>query len=145
MRQNLYELKLVLYSGKTKCMVFSNATNHVIATLAGPTIEQVKVYKYLGVWVDDKLSFTVHVENLIRKLKLRIGFYYRHEACCSLEARKELLRCTLLAVLDCSDVIYMQASVTTLRALDSVYRAALRFITNQKRLTHHCDLHSACH
>ena len=55
-------------------MVFSNArhvTNHVIAPLAGDTIEQVKVYKYLGVWVD-KLSFTVHVENLIRKLKLKI-------------------------------------------------------------------------
>ena len=82
-------------------MVFSNdrhVTNHVIATLAGYTIEQVKVYKYLGVWVDDKLSFTVHVENLIRKLKLKIGFNYRHKACFSLEARKELVRCTLLAV-----------------------------------------------
>ena len=37
----------------------------------------------------------------------------------------------------------MQASATTLRALDSVYHAALRFIANQKRLTHHCDLYSA--
>ena len=60
-------------------MEFSNArhvTKHVIATLTGHTIEQVKVYTYLGVWADDKLSFTVHVENLLRKLKLRIGFYY---------------------------------------------------------------------
>jgi hypothetical protein len=110
--------------------------------LAGHTIEQVKVYKYLGVWVDDKLSFTVHGENLIRKLKLKIGFYYRRKACFSFEARKELVRCTLLSVLDFSEVIYMQASATTLRALDSVYHAALRFFTNQKRLTH-CDLYSA--
>ena len=94
-------------------------------------------------WVDDELSFTVHVENLIRKLKLRIGFNYRHKACFSFDARKELVRCTLLSVFDFSDVIYMQASATTLRALDSVYHAALRFITNQKRLTHHCDLYSA--
>ena len=82
--------------------------------------------------MDDKPSFTVHMENLIRKLKLRIGFYYRHKAYFSLEARKELVRCTLLAVLDFSDVMYMQASTTTLRALDSVYHAALRFITNKK-------------
>ena len=91
--------KLIINSGKTKCMVFSNArhvTNHVIATLAGHTIEQVKVYKYLGVWVHDKLAD-----------------------------------------------VYMQASTTTLRALDSVYHATLRFITNQKRLTHHCDLYSS--
>ena len=69
----------------------------IIVTLAGHTIEQVKVYKYLGVWVDDKLSFTVHVENMIRKLKLKIGFYYRHKACFSFMARKELVRCTLLS------------------------------------------------
>ena len=52
-------------------MVFSNArhvTDHVIAALAGHTIERVKVYKDLGVWGDDDLSFTVHGENLIRKL-----------------------------------------------------------------------------
>ena len=85
----------------------------------------------------------MHVENLIRKLKPKIGFYYWHKACFSFEARKELVRCTLLAVLDFSDVIYMQALTTTLRALDSVYHAALRIITNQKRLTHHCDLYSA--
>lgn len=45
-QQNLYDLKLILNSVKTKCMVFSNArhvTNHVIATLAGHTIEQVGV------------------------------------------------------------------------------------------------------
>jgi hypothetical protein len=114
-------LKLVLNSGKTNAR---HVTNHVIATLAGHTIERVKVYKYLGVWVDDMLSFTVHVENLIRKLKLKIGFYYRHKACFSFEARKELVRWTLLAVLDLRDVIYMQASTTTLRALDSVYHAA---------------------
>ena len=92
-------------------MVFSNArhvTNHAIATLDGNTKEQVKVYKYLGLWVDDKLSFTVHVENLIRKLKLKIVFHYWHKACFSLEARKMLVRCTLLAALDFSDVIYMQ-------------------------------------
>jgi hypothetical protein len=70
---------------------------------------QVKVYKYLGVWADDKLSFTVYIENLIRMLKLRRGFYYQHKACLSFESRKELVQCTLLAVLDFSDVIYSGA------------------------------------
>jgi hypothetical protein len=39
-----------------------------------------------------------------------------------------------LSVLDYSEVIYMQTSVC---------HVALRFITNKKRLTHHCDLYSA--
>jgi hypothetical protein len=71
------------------------------------------------------------------KLKMKIGFYYRHKACFSLEVRKELVRCTF------SDVIYMQASATTLSVLDSVYHAALRFINSENRLTHHCDLYRA--
>jgi hypothetical protein len=51
---------------QNKCMVYSNVrhdTNHVIASLDGHTIDQVKVYTYLEVWVDDKLSFTIHVDN----------------------------------------------------------------------------------
>ena len=39
--------------------------------------------------------------------------------------------------------VYMQASATTQRAFDSVYHTALRLISNQKHLTHHCDLYSA--
>jgi hypothetical protein len=39
-----------------------------------------------------------------------------------------------------NDVVYGQTPSTTLKALDSMYHAARRFITNQKHLTHHCDL-----
>lgn len=32
--------------------------------------------KYLGIWLDDRLSFKVHIENLVKKLKSKIAFFY---------------------------------------------------------------------
>ena len=86
-QQNLYDLIIFPNSYKTKCIVFSNtkhSENHVITSLEGHSIEKVKTCKYLGVWVDEKVSFTTHVENLVRKLKLHIEFYNWRKACLSL-------------------------------------------------------------
>lgn len=52
-------------------------------------------------------------------------------------ARKELVPCNFLAVLDFSDVL--QASIATLRALGSVYHAAPR--VHHKCLTHPCGIY----
>lgn len=48
---------------------------------------------------------------------------------------------TFLPVIDYADILYMNASATTLQAIDKVYHGALRFITNSKSLTHHCHLY----
>jgi hypothetical protein len=55
--------------------------------------------------VDEKLSITTHVEKRIRIFKLLIGVYYRHKACFSFAARKELIHCAFLSVLDCGDTV----------------------------------------
>lgn len=41
-------------------------------------MEQVITFNDLGDQVDEKLSFTPHVEHLVGKSKLRIGLYYGH-------------------------------------------------------------------
>ena len=61
-QQTLLQLKLVLNTDKTKQMLFSNAkkvpqTVLTVSTLEGNVIEVVRIYKYLGVLIDDSLSF----------------------------------------------------------------------------------------
>ena len=58
-------LKLTLNDKKTKLMIFSNTpnidlSNLCITTTNGSSIEQVSEYKYLGIWLDDKLNFKHH-------------------------------------------------------------------------------------
>ena len=46
----------------------------VITTAEGLELEVVTSYKYLGVWLDDTLSFSQHISKLQAKVKSRLGF-----------------------------------------------------------------------
>lgn len=59
-----------------------------------------------------------------------------------LTSKKRLVAATFLPVLYYGDLLYMHASAQSLHMLDTVYHASLRFITNCKALTHHCELYS---
>ncbi len=145
LQQNLYDLKLVLNAEKTKGMLFSNLKSKSnlpsILTSMGTKIECVSKYRYLGILIDESLSFTFHIQQLAKRLKLKLGFYFRIKSCLSLESRKRLVAATFMSILDYGDVLYMYASSQSLHALDTVYHGALRFITGFKVLTHHCDLY----
>ena len=46
-------------------------------------------------------------------------------------------------MLDYGDILYMHANQSSLKMLDSVYHAALRFVTNSSFRTHHCSLYES--
>ena len=60
-------------------------------------------YKYLGVWLDCKLSFQTPIKHLQSKIKSRIGFLFRNKASYSQAAKHTLVK---LTILDFGDVIY---------------------------------------
>ena len=127
-------------------MLFSMAkrvdfTKLLISTVDGSTIERVTEYKYLGFWLDEKLSFKTHVVNLASKLRQKVGFLFRNRCCFPLFCRKRVVEAVFLSVLDYGDVIYRHAPAATLKQLDSVYHSALRFITGDSYNTHHCLLY----
>jgi transposase len=51
-----------------------------IYTVDGSDLEYVDNYKYLGVWLDCKLSFQTHIKHLQSKIKSRIGFQFRKKS-----------------------------------------------------------------
>ena len=42
-----------------------------ISTFNGTFIKRVSNYKYLGIWIDDKLSFKIHISELTKKIKCK--------------------------------------------------------------------------
>ncbi|KAL4006490.1 solute carrier family 24 (sodium/potassium/calcium exchanger), member 5 [Sarotherodon galilaeus] len=115
---------------------------HTNAILSEYQSELVHTYKYLGILIDDSLTFKPHVENLVKNLKLKLRFYFQNKLCFSFNKKKRLVAATFLPVLDYGDILYMNASAQCLRMVDIVYHASLRFITNRKFQTHHCELYS---
>ena len=51
-----------------------------LLTLSGIQIERVPCYKYLDIWVEDKLNFKKHIAELTKKLKAKLAILYRHKA-----------------------------------------------------------------
>ncbi|CDQ72191.1 unnamed protein product [Oncorhynchus mykiss] len=98
--------------------------------------------KYLGVWLDCKLSFQTHIKHLQSKIKSRIVFLFHNKASFTHAAKHTLVKLTILLILDFGDVIYKIASSTLLSKLDAVYHSAIRFVTKAQYSTHHCDLYA---
>uniref|UniRef100_A0A674AEL4 Reverse transcriptase domain-containing protein n=1 Tax=Salmo trutta TaxID=8032 RepID=A0A674AEL4_SALTR len=122
-------LQLLLNTSKTKCMLFNRslpaaACPSSITTLDGSDLEYVDNYKYLGVWLDCKLSFQTHIKHLQYKVKSRISFLFRNKASFTHAAKHTLVKLTILPILDFGDV------------------SAIHFVTKAPYTTHHCDLYA---
>ena len=142
----LAQLKLVLNASKTKFMVFTRSlnvdySNLCIKTVKEAQIERVSKYKYLGIWLDDKLTFKFHIDTLASKLRQKIGFLYRNKSIFPIICRKKIIEAVFLSVMDYGDTIYGNAAPTTLEPLKTAYHSAIRFITGDAYRTHHCLLY----
>ena len=147
-QSHLTQLKLVLNADKSKTMFFLNGKqlpSHLprLLTVQGIEIELVRSYKYLGILIDDNLSFKSHIDKLVSKLKLKLGFFFRNKSCFSFQVRKHLITATFLPLLDYGDLLFMNAPDQYLKKLDTVYHCALRFITGCSYQVHHCFLYAA--
>ena len=91
--------------------------------------------------LDDKLSFKIHIDELCKRLKIKLGFLYRNRTCLSPTNRRQIVQATFMSVIDYGDIIYMHATASTLKSLDATYHCALRFITGASSRTHHCVLY----
>ena len=65
-----------------------------VSTLEGNVIEVVHMYKYLGVLLDDSLTFKIHIDILVKRLKLKLGYFFQNKFCFSFEVKKQLVTAT---------------------------------------------------
>ena len=112
-----------------------------ITTTNRSEIEKVAEYKYLGIWLDEKITFKYHIDKLACNLRQKIGFFYRNISSFPVMCRKRVIEAVFLSVLDYGDVIYRNAAPSVLKPLDTVYHSALRFISGEHYRTHHCILY----
>lgn len=73
--------KLKLNLNKTKCMKIGNTNRssniELTVNINNENIEEVSSIKYLGVVIDNKLSFGQHIDYTVKKVAKRIGYMFR--------------------------------------------------------------------
>lgn len=63
-------------------------------------MEQVSPYKYLGL-------FSSYIQQLVKKMRLKLGFFFQIISCLSLSVRKRRVDATFTSVLDYGDVLLL--------------------------------------
>uniref|UniRef100_A0A3B1KHQ9 Reverse transcriptase domain-containing protein n=1 Tax=Astyanax mexicanus TaxID=7994 RepID=A0A3B1KHQ9_ASTMX len=148
LQQAFCTLKLQINTTKTKVLWFDTKgfvphPHQDIVTLEGDKIGQVNEYKYLGIWLDNTLSFSTHINKLQSNVKSKIGYLYRTRSSLSRNTKLTLVQMTILPMFDYGDVVYRSACKSLLHKLDVLYHSAIRFAINAPFKTHHCSLYSA--
>ena len=80
----LVDNSLFIHPGKTECVLFGTgsrlATTNLSVNIHGKELTRVAEYKYLGVILDESLSWNAHVNYLISKVSKRIVNSWPHQA-----------------------------------------------------------------
>ena len=131
--------KLTLNVGKSVCILFgqkAGRTESLDVKLGKEKIPQVKSTKFLGMWIDDALTWNEHVTKTILKLKSRLNLLQVGKNFLSKHALKVLYFAQLHSVLAYG--IVMWGSLTSqgnLNKLQKIQNACVRIIDGQKRTT----------
>lgn len=132
--------KLKLNVQKTKSMIISNK-KHINYTelkidIEGVDIERVNVFKYLGVHIDEKLTFRAHIDYVIKKIARKYGLLVRLNSQLTFWSKIFLYKTLVAPHIDyCSSVLFL-ASETHLKRLQRLQNKFMRHILNCNRYTH---------
>ena len=96
--------RFILNQSKITSMLFGSWQNLAKSPnfrihLYGKTLERAAKLSYLGVVLEENLSWKDHVEYVITKVSRRLGLLSRIRSCLTLEASKQVLHFTLAAII----------------------------------------------
>ena len=79
--------------------------NNININILGKNLEMVKVYKYLGVFIDTQLNFQHHNKILTRNVNFKVTHFKRIRRFITRKAAELIYKCTILPVLEYADFI----------------------------------------
>ena len=99
--------------------------------LYGKTLERVAKFSYLGVVLDENLSWKDHVEYVSSKVSRRLGLLSRIRSCLTLEASKQVYTSLLHPLFDYADVAWQGISEGCCKELHRLQNRAARIILRE--------------
>lgn len=126
---NNWSFRLSVAKTQVICFTKGKKVPEVKLKLYNQELEQVSVVKYLGVWLESRLTYATHATKLINKCKTGVNILRCltgvEWGACKLSVK--IIYCTLIRPsLDYGSIIYGFASETTLKKIETMQNQALR-------------------
>ena len=126
---------LRLNASKTKFMVFhpkkykyKKLTNLKLKLDSDNEIEQVKQFKYLGLIIDQDLSWKSHIKYITTKLSRTLGLLYKTRHFMDKKCRLLLFNSLFLSYIQYGIICWGRAKITAKKPISILYNKALRCI-----------------
>ena len=96
--------------------------------LENTVVERVTCVKYLGVWLDQFMDFSKHVDTIVKKANFKLGFLYRNGRFMNFYVRRLLCQSLIFSNLEyCSPSWYFGLAAPLRESLNVLQRKCARF------------------
>ena len=138
--------RLSLNVKKTSYMVFGRKGKNCNFKLSinGTNIDRVELTKFLGVHIDENLTWKKHTSEMSSKISKSIGIINKVKSVLSYKLLKMLYFSMIHPYLNYCVIIWGNASLITLKKLTLLQKRAVRLITGSKYLDHTQMLFKKC-
>ena len=129
--------QLKLNISKTKYLIISSANSRLDVNIEidGETIDRVNEIKYLGVIIDDRLTFKSHIDNVIKKMARKYGVLCRLKNELTISSKIQLYKSIISPHIDfCSSILFLANNTQILR-LQRLQNRIMRLILKCNRYT----------
>jgi hypothetical protein len=132
--------KLKLNVNKTKFMIIGTQCDINSINLNGDVIERVPEIKYLGVVIDEALTFKENAQYVGKKISKMVGFLNRNRKKIPMKVRLTLYKCMIGSMVDyCSSILFLNKD-NEINMLQKIQNRALRNITHGNRYSRVTDM-----
>ena len=94
--------------------------------IAGFPLDYVFQYKYLGVTIDEILSFNAHLNNTIKLVAHKIFLLHKIKYYITEDAALKIYKSMIMPYLDYGDILFMNANVKRVKKLQTLQNRALK-------------------
>ena len=125
--------KLSLNSSKTKCIFFSKSSNPSFPSSAiaidNSPISRVKSTKFLGVIVDEKLSWTEHISSVTKTISRNTGALSKLRSFLPPPILFSIYNTLILPYINYCNIVWARSSTNHLHSLTLIQKRAIRICT----------------
>ena len=136
--------KLSLNTSKTFYQIYNNSklTVDINVVLNGVEIDCAETVRYLGVFIDNKLTWESHITHISSIISRNIGIINRSRFFLTLRHRYLLYNALVLPYLNYCCLVWGNATQTHITKLQTLQKKMIRILDNQPRLAHTNPIHS---
>lgn len=124
--------KLSLNVGKTCYSIYSSNTNNLLndVNINGIVIKRVKSTKFLGIYIDESLSWVDHVDYVLRQISPYVFVLQRFKNILSTESKRTIYNSFIHSILTYGVVLWGNATDTVLTKVKRKQKQAIKLVTS---------------